>query len=122
MALADENLFEKILQEMETEVAKGGNVFLCALTASNYRLLDVPAGRIPYPNERKIEYAIAYADWALGDFFAKQRRSLGLPKHCLSLLQIMAQGFMAMRQYLLKVIGYPLCFSRKVLSRARVAR
>ena len=40
----------------------------------------------------------------------------------LSLLQIMAQGFMAMRQYLLKVIGYPLCFSRKVLSRARIAR
>ena len=40
----------------------------------------------------------------------------------LSLLQIMVQGFMAMRQYLLKVIGYPLCFSRKVLSRARIAR
>ena len=120
--VADENLFEKILQEMDTEAAQGGNIFLSTLTVSNHRPFDVPAGRIPYPNERKLEYAIAYADWALGDFFAKQKRSPGLPKHCLSLLRIMAQGFMATRQYLLKVIGYPLYFSRKILSRARIAR
>ena len=33
----------------------------------------MPAGRIPYPNERKLEYAIAYADWALGEFFRRAK-------------------------------------------------
>ena len=71
--VADENLFEKILQEMDTEAAQGGNIFLSTLTVSNHRPFDVPAGRIPYPNERKLEYAIAYADWALGDFFRQAK-------------------------------------------------
>lgn len=73
--VADENLFEKILLEMDAEVAQGNNIFLSTLTVSNHRPFDVPVGRIPYPNERKLEYAIAYADWALGEFFrhAKQK-------------------------------------------------
>ena len=55
--------------------AEGNNIFLSTLTVSNHRPFDVPVGRIPYPNERKLEYAIAYADWALGEFFrhAKQK-------------------------------------------------
>ena len=67
--VADEKLFEKVLQQMDAEVALEGNVFLTTLTVSNHRPFDVPANRTPYPNERKLEYAIAYADWALGNFF-----------------------------------------------------
>ena len=72
--VADENLFDKLLLEMDAETAQGGNVFISTLTVSNHRPFDVPAGRIPYPNDRKLEYAIAYADWALGDFFNRAKK------------------------------------------------
>ncbi len=71
--VADENLFDKILREMDAEVAKGDKVFLSTLTVSNHRPFDVPTGRTLYPSERKLEYAIAYADWALGEFFRQAK-------------------------------------------------
>lgn len=67
--VADEILFDRILQEMDTRTAASDHVFLSTLTVSNHRPFDFPDGRISFPaNERKQEYAVAYADWALGNF------------------------------------------------------
>ena len=71
--VADEKLFDRLLDEMDAEVAQGGRVFVSTLTVSNHRPFDIPAGKVPFPNERKLEYAIAYADWALGEFFRQAK-------------------------------------------------
>lgn len=72
--VADEILFEKLLGFMDERVENGRPVFVTTLTVSNHRPFDFPQGRISFPaDERKLEYAIAYADWALGDFLAKAK-------------------------------------------------
>ena len=44
-------------------------VMLTTLTVSNHRPFDFPDGRIDYPaDERRRDYVVAYADWALGEF------------------------------------------------------
>ncbi len=74
--VADEILFERVLEEMDRLAAKFDRVMLTTLTVSNHRPFDFPDGRIDYPSdERRREYVIAYADWALGEFFdAAERR------------------------------------------------
>lgn len=70
--VADEVLFERVLAEMDRRTANGDRVFLSTLTVSNHRPFDFPPGRVPYPpDDRRLEYAIAYADWALRDFMTK---------------------------------------------------
>lgn len=75
--VADEVLFERVLNEMDTRTATSDRVFLSTLTVSNHRPYDFPAGRIPYPSDqRKQEFAVAYADWALGQFLqAAEKKS-----------------------------------------------
>ncbi len=69
--VADEVLFDRILQEMDRRTEGGKRVFLATLTTSNHRPFDFPEGRIAYSGSaRKLEYATAYADWALGRFMA----------------------------------------------------
>ena len=42
---------------------------LSTLTVTNHHPFDFPADRVPFPNdERRQDYAVAYADWALGEF------------------------------------------------------
>ena len=74
--VADEILFDKVLEEMDRLAAAFDRVMLTTLTVSNHRPFDFPDGRIGYPSdERRREYVIAYADWALGEFFdAAERR------------------------------------------------
>ena len=68
--VADEILFEKVLEEMDRLAAAFDRVMLTTLTVSNHRPFDFPGGRIDYPSdERRRDYVIAYADWALGEFF-----------------------------------------------------
>ena len=72
----DELLFERALAEMDRLTAAQERVMLAALTVTNHRPFDFPEGRIPHPAKaRRQEYAIAYADWALGKFLgqAEQR-------------------------------------------------
>ncbi|MEM8498253.1 MAG: sulfatase-like hydrolase/transferase [Pseudomonadota bacterium] len=67
--VADEILFERVLAEMDEKTQTHERVFVSTLTVSNHRPYDFPKGRIQYPaDERKQEYAVAYADWALGQF------------------------------------------------------
>lgn len=75
--VADEVLFDRVLDEMDRRTqVDGRRVFVSTLTVSNHRPYDFPEGRIEFPaDERRLEYAIAYADWALGRFMraASQR-------------------------------------------------
>ncbi len=67
--VADEILFEKLLELMDEKTRQNTPAFIATLTVSNHRPFDVPAGRTGFPaHRRKLEYAIAYADWALGRF------------------------------------------------------
>jgi hypothetical protein len=70
--VADEFLFAKVRSEMTRLTELHDRVFLTTLTVSHHRPFDFPAGRIAFPaEERRSEYALAYADWALGDFLQK---------------------------------------------------
>ena len=67
--VADEHLFEAIREHMSRLTQNHERVFLTSLTVSHHRPFDFPAGRVPFPaEERRSEYALAYADWALGQF------------------------------------------------------
>ncbi len=69
---ADETLFERLLAEMDQRSERHQNVFIATLTVSHHRPFDYPAGRVPFPaDERRSEYAMAYADWALGEFLTQ---------------------------------------------------
>ena len=73
--VADEYLFSKVLEEMDALTATHDRIFLTTLTVSFHRPYDFPPDRIAFPSdERKPEYAMAYADWALGDFYAKAKQ------------------------------------------------
>lgn len=73
--VADEILFDKVLDEMDRLTAAHDRVMLATLTVSNHRPFDFPDGRIGYPaDQRRRDHVIAYADWALGEFFAKAER------------------------------------------------
>ncbi len=70
--IADEILFDKLLSEMDRLTESHERVMISALTVSNHRPFDFPRNRIAYPaNERRREYVIAYADWALGNFIRR---------------------------------------------------
>lgn len=69
---ADEHLFERLQQDMTSRVAEHERVFLAALTLSHHRPYDYPAQRVPWPADaRRSEFAMAYADWALGRFMTE---------------------------------------------------
>ena len=73
--VADEILFERVLAEMDRLTAEHDRVMLATLTVTNHLPFDFPAGRISYPSdERRPEYAVAYADWALGRFMEQVDR------------------------------------------------
>jgi len=72
--VADEALFERLLVEMDQLTATEERVFLATLTVSHHRPYDFPTGRIAFPPDaRRSEYAMAYADFALGEFFERAR-------------------------------------------------
>ena len=73
--VADEILFDKVLEEMDRLTGAFDRVMLTTLTVSNHRPFDFPQGRIKFPaDERRRDYVIAYADWALGRFFRAAQR------------------------------------------------
>ncbi len=67
----DGALFERLIKEMDNLTVQHQSVFLATLTVSHHRPYDFPAGSVPFPSaERRSEYAMAYADHALGELFA----------------------------------------------------
>ena len=72
--VADEILFERVLTEMDRRTAVHDRVMLSTLTVTNHHPFDFPAGRVAFPNdERRRDYAVAYADWSLGKLVREAR-------------------------------------------------
>lgn len=72
--VADGVLFDRLITEMDILVEQHERVFLATLTVSHHRPYDFPADSVPYPSSaRRSEYAMAYADHALGELFDNLR-------------------------------------------------
>lgn len=72
--VADEDLFELALREIDTRVAAGKKVFAHVMTTSNHRPFTYPAGRIDIPSGTSREGAVKYTDFAIGQFVEKARQ------------------------------------------------
>ncbi|MDE0270930.1 MAG: LTA synthase family protein [Gammaproteobacteria bacterium] len=73
--VADEILLDRVLVEMDRRTARHDRVMLSTLTVTNHHPFDFPAGRVPFPNDqRRQDYAVAYADWALDKFIREAQR------------------------------------------------
>lgn len=71
----DELLFERSLEEMDRLTDAHDRVMLATLTVTNHRPFDFPDERVAFAaEERRQEYAIAYADWALGELLREAQR------------------------------------------------
>lgn len=67
--VADGALFRRIIEEMGQLTQAHQRVFLSTLTLSHHRPYDFPDGVVAFPSDtRRSEFAMAYADQALGDF------------------------------------------------------
>ncbi len=70
--VADEDLYTLALRRFDAEAAKGRPFFAHVMTTSNHRPYTFPAGRGPWPQGKR-ESAVAYTDWAIGDFLRRAR-------------------------------------------------
>ena len=73
--VADEFVFDAMLVRHKAARAAGRRWFGTALTVSNHKPFDVPAGRVSWPanGKSKRRGALRYADWALGRYLARAR-------------------------------------------------
>lgn len=72
--VADEYIFDKTLQQMDSVSAAGRPFFFQVLTVSNHKPYTYPGGRIAAdPNQHYRTNAVQYADWALGRFMRQAR-------------------------------------------------
>lgn len=71
--VADENLFELALREIDAK-AEHGRVFSHILTTSNHRPYTYPEGRINIPSHTSREGAVKYTDYAIGKFIREASR------------------------------------------------
>jgi len=74
--IADEALFERLVTQMDALTQHHDRVFLATLTVSHHRPYDFPRGAVDWPaEERRSDYAMAYADHSLGQFFTAAKRT-----------------------------------------------
>ena len=67
---SNEDLYDRVLAEAQTEHAAGRPFFITALSVSNHQPFTYPEGRIPEPSgKRSRKFAVKYVDYALGRFF-----------------------------------------------------
>lgn len=73
--VSDEDLFAKADERLQQHHAAGQPFFTLVFTSSNHTPFDYPEGRIEHYDEPAAteNNAIRYADYALGQFFAKAR-------------------------------------------------
>lgn len=70
--VADEDLYTMAMGEFDRVHASGKPFFAHLMTTSNHRPYTFPEGRGPWPQGRR-ESAVAYTDWAIGDFIRRAR-------------------------------------------------
>lgn len=66
--VADENLFELAMREIENGIRDGKPIFAHIMTTSNHRPYTYPDGRIDIPSHTSREGAVKYTDYAIGRF------------------------------------------------------
>jgi phosphoglycerol transferase MdoB-like AlkP superfamily enzyme len=71
--VADEDLYSMALKRFDADAAQGRPFFAHLMTTSNHRPYTFPAGRGPWPQGKR-DSAVAYTDWAIGDFLRRARR------------------------------------------------
>lgn len=71
--VADEDLFDLALREIDARAAAGRKVFAHVMTTSNHRPFTYPAGRIDIPSGSGREGAVKYSDFAIGRFVEMAR-------------------------------------------------
>ena len=70
--VADEDLYTMAMRRFDADAAAGKPFFAHLMTTSNHRPYTFPAGRGPWPQGKR-ESAVAYTDWAVGDFLRRAR-------------------------------------------------
>jgi phosphoglycerol transferase MdoB-like AlkP superfamily enzyme len=70
--VCDEDIFNRAIDEFDTLETGGKPFFSVVLSVSNHKPYTYPDGRIDRPSSQQTrDNAVKYADWALGEFFAK---------------------------------------------------
>lgn len=72
--VADEDLFDMVLNESEKSFSKNLPFFNFVLTTSNHRPYTYPEGRIDIPSKTGREGAVKYTDYAIGTFLEKAKQ------------------------------------------------
>ncbi|WP_341889929.1 LTA synthase family protein [Variovorax sp. YR752] len=71
--VADEDLFDLALREIDARAVAGRKVFAHVMTTSNHRPFTYPAGRIDIPSGSGRDGAVKYTDHAIGRFVEMAR-------------------------------------------------
>ena len=73
--VADEHLFEQVIDEIDREHAGSGRPFFVhVMTTSNHRPYTYPAGRIDIPSGSGRDGAVKYSDYAIGRLLEQARQ------------------------------------------------
>ncbi len=72
--VADEDLFDLTLRELDRRHAAGQRFFAHVMTTSNHRPFTYPAGRIDIPSKSGREGGVKYTDFAIGRFIEEARK------------------------------------------------
>ena len=72
--VADEHLFDQVLDEIDREHAAGRPIFAHVMTTSNHRPYTYPPERIDIPSGTGRDGAVKYSDYAIGRFLAQARQ------------------------------------------------
>ena len=70
--VSDEDLYTMAMKRFDAGAANGRPFFAHVMTTSNHRPYTFPNGRGPWPQGKR-ESAVAYTDWAVGDFLRRAR-------------------------------------------------
>ncbi len=71
--VADEALFDQVVDEIDESYRQGRPSFTHAMTTSNHRPFTYPEGRIDIPSHTGREGGVKYTDYAIGRFFDMAR-------------------------------------------------
>jgi phosphoglycerol transferase MdoB-like AlkP superfamily enzyme len=71
--VADEALFDQVLDEIDESHRTGKPSFTHVMTTSNHRPFTYPEGRIDIPSHTGREGGVKYTDYAIGRFFEQAR-------------------------------------------------
>jgi phosphoglycerol transferase MdoB-like AlkP superfamily enzyme len=71
--VADEDLFDLAVREIDRRHAAGKRFFAHVMTTSNHRPYTYPEGRIDIPSRTGREGGVKYTDWAIGRFMETAR-------------------------------------------------